>query len=140
MLVCLVDVVGLEFLQTQAGNGQHWTRSAFSAYSCILNDARLHRCDGESLLASQAGIEEPFDHFVGVVGELFEGAGCRNDDSGDDTLGVARSSRKSTAKFAGSQVSDMTDDQILNQLSKPDKRELNWNRGEIGDSRASSRT
>ena len=31
-------------------------------------------------------------------------------------------------------------DQILNKLSKPDKRERNGNRGEIGDSRVSSRT
>lgn len=73
MLVCLADV-RLEFLQSQASNGQHWTRSALSTYDCILNDARLHRSDRESLLASQAGIEEPFDGFVGVVGELFEGA------------------------------------------------------------------
>ena len=103
MLVCLVGV-GLEFLQSQAGNGQHWTRSALSAYNCILNNARLHRCDRESSLASQAGIEEPFNSFVGVVGELFEGAGCCNDDGRDNTLGVARSPRISTAMFAGSQV------------------------------------
>ena len=73
MLVCLADV-GLEFLQSQPSNGQHWTRSAFSTHNCILNDARLHRSDRESLLASQAEIEEPFDGFVGVVSELFEGA------------------------------------------------------------------
>ena len=99
MVVCLVDV-GLEFLQTQAGNGQHWTRTALSAYNCILNDARLYRSDRKSLLASQAGIKEPFDGFVGIIGELFEGARCCNDDRRDNTLGVTRSSRKSTAKFA----------------------------------------
>jgi hypothetical protein len=82
-----------------------------------------HRSDRESLSASQVRINEPSDGFVGVVSELFEGARCCNDDSGDNTLGVARSSGKSTVKFAGSQVSDVTDDQILNQLSKPDKRE-----------------
>ena len=37
-------------------------------------DARLHRSDRESLSASQARIEEPFDGFAGVVSELFEGA------------------------------------------------------------------
>ena len=66
MLVCLADV-GLEFIQSQASNGEHWTRGALSAYNCILNSARLHRSDRESLLASQAGIEELFDSFVGVV-------------------------------------------------------------------------
>ena len=73
MLVCLADV-GLEFLQSQPSNGQHWTRRPFSTYNCILNDARLHRSNRESLLASQAGIEEPFDGFAEVVSELFEGA------------------------------------------------------------------
>ena len=70
MLVCLADV-GLEFLQSQASNRQYWTRSALSAYNYIFNDAGLHRSDRECLLASQAGIEEPFD---GVVDELFKGA------------------------------------------------------------------
>ena len=53
-------------------------------------------------MASQAGIEEPFDGFVGVVEELSEGARCCDDDGRDNTFGVARSSRKSTAKFARS--------------------------------------
>ena len=57
----------------QARNGQHWTKSALSTSACILNDARLHRSDRESLLASQAGIEKPFDGFVGIGSELLEG-------------------------------------------------------------------
>jgi hypothetical protein len=128
MLVCPADM-GLEFLESQASNGQHRTRSTLSTYNCILNNARLHRSNRESLfkLASQAGIEKPFDGFVGVVRKLFQGARCCNDsdDSRDNTLEVAGSSRKLTAKFAGSQVGDVTSDQleILNQLSKPDKRE-----------------
>ena len=52
----------------------------------------------------------------------------------------ACSSRKSTAKFAGSQFSDVTNDQILSQLSKTDKRKRNGNGSEIGDSRASNST
>ena len=111
MLVCLADV-----------RGEHWTRNALSTYNFMLNNARLHRSDRESLLASQPRIEEPFDCFVGVVGELFGGAQCCNDDGRDNTLGVAHSSRKSTVKFTGGQASNMTNDQILNQLGKPDKR------------------
>jgi hypothetical protein len=122
MLVCRADV-GLEFLQSQASNRQHWTRSALSTYNFVLNNARLHRSDREGLLASQTGIEEPFDGFVGVVGEFFEGAQCCNDDSRDNTLGVAHSSRKSTTKFTRGQLSDVTNDQVLNQLGKPVKRE-----------------
>jgi hypothetical protein len=67
-------------------------------------------------------MEEPFDRPVGIVGEPFEGGRCCNSNSRNNALGVARSSRKSTAKFAGSQVSDVTNDQTMNQLSKPDKR------------------
>ena len=66
MLICLADL-GLEFLQGQTSNGQHWARGALSTYNSILNDARLHRSDRKlnvercnvELSSSQAGIEKP---------------------------------------------------------------------------------
>ena len=48
---------------------QNWRRGYYS-YKCILDEARLQRSDRESLLASQARLEEPFDGFVEVGEQL----------------------------------------------------------------------
>ncbi|KAF5342127.1 hypothetical protein D9611_001434 [Ephemerocybe angulata] len=72
VLVSLRDM-WFKLLQDETGDGQHGAGSALTTLDGVLHDGWVDGGDGEGLLATEAGIEEPFEGLARVGGELLKG-------------------------------------------------------------------